>query len=34
MLSFSLSLLEAAEDQQKFTRLYETYEKKLYAIVL
>lgn len=34
MLSFYLSLLETAEDQQKFTRLYETYEKKLYAIAL
>lgn len=34
MLSFYLSLLETAEDQQKFTRLYEAFEKKLYAIAL
>lgn len=34
MLSFYLSLLETAEDQQKFTKLYEGWERKLYAIAL
>ena len=34
MLSFYLTLLESAEDQQKFTRLYEAWEKKLYAVAL
>ncbi len=34
MLSFYLTLLETAEDQQKFTRLYEAWEKKLYAVAL
>ncbi len=34
MISFYLSLLETAEDQQKFTQLYEEWEKKLYAIAL
>ncbi len=34
MISFYLALLETAEDQQKFTRLYEDWEKKLYAVAL
>ena len=34
MLSFYLSLLETAEDQQRFQRLYEAYEKRVFAVTL
>lgn len=34
MLVLYLALLETEEDQQKFTHLYEVYEKKLYAVTL
>ena len=34
MLAFYLSMLETPEDRQKFTRLYEAWETKLYAVAL
>lgn len=34
VLSICLSMLETEQDQQRFTRLFEAYEKKIYAIVL
>lgn len=34
MLLFYLSMLETAEDQEKFTKLYEAWERKLYAVAL
>lgn len=34
MLVFYLAMLETADDQRRFTRLYEAYEKKLYAVAL
>ena len=34
MLALYLSMLETEGDQQKFTQLYEAYEKKLYAVAL
>ena len=34
MLAMYLAMLETGEDQQRFTRLYEAYEKKVYAAAL
>ncbi len=34
MLAIYLAMLETEEDQRRFTRLFETYEKKIYAVVL
>ena len=34
MLAIYLAMLETEDDRQRFTRLYETYEKKVYAIAL
>lgn len=34
MLAMYLAMLETGEDQRKFTKLYEAYEKKVYAVVL
>ena len=34
MLAMYLAMLETEEDQRRFTRLYEAYEKKVYAIAL
>ena len=34
MLAIYLAMLETENDRQKFTRLYEAYEKKLYAVAL
>ena len=34
MLTIFLAMLETEEDRQKFTRLYETLEKKVYAVAL
>ena len=34
MLAIYLAMLETEEDQQRFSRLYEAYEKKVYAVVL
>ena len=34
MLAIYLAMLETAEDQRRFMKLYNTYERKLYAVVL
>lgn len=34
MLAIYLAMLETEEDQRRFTKLYETYEKKVYAVAL
>ena len=34
MLAMFLAMLETEEDQRRFTKLYEAYEKKVYAIAL
>ena len=34
MLAMFLAMLETEEDQRRFTKLYETYEKKVYAVAL
>ena len=34
MLAMCLSMLETPEDKERFTRLYEAWEKKLYAVAL
>ena len=34
MLAMYLAMLETAEDQRRFMKLYNTYERKLYAVVL
>lgn len=34
MLVMYLAMLETAEDQRQFTKLYNTYEKKIYAVAL
>ena len=34
MLAVYLAMLETEEDQRRFTRLYEAYEKKVYAVSL
>ena len=34
MLAMYLSMLETPEDKERFTRLYEAWEKKLYAVAL
>lgn len=34
MLAMYLSMLETPEDRERFTRLYEAWEKKLYAVAL
>lgn len=34
MLAMYLAMLETGEDQQRFTRLYEAYERKVYAVAL
>lgn len=34
MLAIYLAMLETAEDQRRFMKLYNTYEKKIYAVVL
>lgn len=34
MLAICLAMLETEEDQRRFTRLYNAYEKKLYAVAL
>ena len=34
MLALYLAMLETETDRQKFTRLYEAYEKKIYAVAL
>lgn len=34
MLAFYLSMLETEQDQQRFTRLFEAHEKKIYAVVM
>ncbi len=34
MLAICLAMLETEEDQRRFTRLYEAYEKKIYAVAL
>ena len=34
MLAIYLAMLETPEDQRRFTRLFEAYEKKIYAVVL
>ena len=34
MLAICLAMLESEEDQRRFTRLYNAYEKKIYAVVL
>lgn len=34
MLAICLAMLESGNDQRRFTRLYEAYEKKIYAVAL
>ena len=34
MLAICLAMLETERDQRRFTRLYEAYEKKIYAVAL
>lgn len=34
MLAIYLAMLETEDDQQRFTQLYETYERKVYAVAL
>lgn len=34
MLAICLSMLETEQDQQRFTRLFEAYEKKIYGMSL
>lgn len=34
MLAMFLAMLESEEDQRRFTKLYEAYEKKVYAVAL
>ncbi len=34
MLAISLAMLETEQDQQRFTRLFEAHEKKIYAVAL
>ena len=34
MLAICLSMLETEQDQQRFTRLFEAHEKKIYAVVM
>ena len=34
MLAICLAMLETEQDQRRFTRLYEAYEKKIYAVAL
>ena len=34
MLAICLAMLETEQDQQRFTRLYEAYERKIYAVTL
>ena len=34
MLSICLAMLETEQDQQRFMRLFDAYEKKIYAVAL
>ena len=34
MLALYLAMLETQDEQRRFTRLYEAYEKKVYAVAL